>query len=118
RAEAVRVSGAVPRATLTHPAGWGPARRQVLEDAAAEAGFADPALLAEPVAAATYFARRGFGEFPQGSGVVVYDFGGGTFDVSVVSRGGDGFTVLAMDGAADLGGVDLDQLLLNHVGAP
>ncbi|GAB3859773.1 Hsp70 family protein [Dactylosporangium cerinum] len=44
----------------------------------------------------------------------MYDFGGGTFDASVVTRAGDGFDVRAVDGIDDLGGIDLDALIVDH----
>ncbi|GAA4918825.1 tetratricopeptide repeat protein [Stackebrandtia albiflava] len=116
RDECVRVAGTLPPTTLTHPAAWGPARRLVLEDAAAEAGFTSPRLLPEPVAAAGHFMRVADREFPVGSGVVVYDFGGGTLDVSVVVRDDSGLDVAAVDGLQELGGVDLDHALFQHVG--
>ena len=54
--EAVRVSGArVDDLTLTHPAGWSGARLNKLTDASRLAGFPDPAMVPEPVAAAGYF---------------------------------------------------------------
>lgn len=114
--ECLRVENHLPAMTLTHPATWGPARRMMLQDAAAEADIPHPRFLPEPVAAATYFAQSN--DIPIGSGVVVYDFGGGTFDVSVVIRTASGFEVSAVDGSAELGGVDLDHLLFRHVGRP
>jgi hypothetical protein len=53
--EAGRITGTPVPTTLTCPAGWGPRRRQMLLDAAAAAGIADPDVVAEPVAAASYF---------------------------------------------------------------
>ncbi|MFD0558334.1 Hsp70 family protein [Stackebrandtia endophytica] len=116
RDECVRVAGHVPATTLTHPATWGSARRMVLEDAATAAGFPDVRIRAEPVAAATYFARQTDVDLPVGSAVVVFDFGGGTFDVSVVRRTTEEFEVLSVDGVDDLGGVDIDHRLMEHLG--
>ncbi len=113
--EATRVAGAIPTAlTLTHPAQWGVSRRLLLVEAAQAAGLPQPRLVPEPVAAATYFTEVLGQRLAPGSGVVVYDFGAGTFDASVVGRGGAGLEVLAVDGIDDLGGLDLDALLVEY----
>ena len=116
RREYVDVIGGLPTAvSLTYPAAWGPARRLVLSDAARQAGFGEPRMVPEPVAAATYFVERLEREVPVGSAVVVHDFGGGTFDASVVRRTSGGFEVLAVDGLDDLGGVDVDEAIVAHL---
>ncbi|MEV0568410.1 Hsp70 family protein [Dactylosporangium sp. NPDC050588] len=66
----------------------------------------------EPVAAATNFAAGTRVE--AGQAVVVYDLGAGTFDVSVVRRTGSAFEALAYRGLDDLGGLDLDALVVAH----
>ncbi|WP_232323839.1 Hsp70 family protein [Catenuloplanes japonicus] len=110
--EAVRVAGDVPDAvTLTCPAAWGTRRRETLVAAAVQAGLGTPALLAEPVAAAAYFAARGDTGVPEGTPMMLYDFGAGTFDVSVVRRTPDGFEILAEDGLPDAGGLDVDAAI-------
>ncbi|MGH8879218.1 MAG: Hsp70 family protein, partial [Stackebrandtia sp.] len=116
RDECERVTGGIPASlTLTHPAEWGPTRRLVLDDAARAAGFGQPHLMPEPVAAARYFARVLRHTVPAGSAVVVYDFGGGTFDASVVVGTETGFDVRAVEGLNDLGGVDLDETVVAHL---
>jgi Ethanolamine utilization protein EutJ (predicted chaperonin) len=118
RAEAVRTMGAVPAATvLTCPAAWGTVRRQVLLDAAAAAGLGTPALVPEPVAAATYFVNALDLRLPAGANVVVYDFGGGTFDASVVRRTPTGWEVVASEGLPDAGGLDVDAALVGYISA-
>ncbi|HEU4349821.1 MAG TPA: Hsp70 family protein [Actinoplanes sp.] len=102
--------------TLTCPATWGATRRTLLAGAATRAGLENARLVAEPVAAATYFAEVLGRDVPIGSVVVVHDFGAGTFDVSVVARTADGFEVLAVDGRDDIGGLDVDAAIVNHVG--
>ncbi|HTJ36241.1 MAG TPA: Hsp70 family protein, partial [Dactylosporangium sp.] len=83
--EAARTAGRPPEATvLTHPAGWGPQRRGLLLEAAARAGLPAVSTVPEPVAAAMYFTTVLGHHVPDGHAVVVYDFGGGTFDISVV----------------------------------
>ena len=116
RRRCAEVARAVPEAvTLTHPAAWGPRRRRILRSAAAKAGFPDARLLPEPVAAAAYYTRELGHEVPVGAAVVVHDFGGGTFDAAVVRRTERGFEVLAVDGLDDLGGVDVDEALLQYL---
>ncbi len=112
-----RAAGPVPtEVTLTCPATWGTTRRSLLVDAADRAGLTDSRLVAEPVAAATYFAEVLGRDVPIGSVVVVHDFGAGTFDASVVARTAEGFEVLAVDGRDDIGGLDVDAAIVEHVG--
>jgi hypothetical protein len=112
--EAARILGGPPGGTvLTHPAGWGATRRGLLTTAARNAGLADPTLVAEPVAAAMYFTGVLGHRVPDGHAVVVYDFGGGTFDISVVRRLGDGWHVAAASGLDDVGGIDLDAAVID-----
>ncbi|MEV8440336.1 Hsp70 family protein [Actinosynnema sp. NPDC051121] len=97
---------------LTHPAQWGPTRRNVLLSAARLAGVTgEIVLVPEPVAAASHYASLSVGQ-----ALAVYDLGAGTFDVAIVGATQSGFTVLAEDGLPDLGGLDVDQALLEHVG--
>jgi molecular chaperone DnaK len=103
--------------TLTCPATWGATRRTMLAEAAAQAGLDDVRLVAEPVAAATYFAAVLGRDVPIGSVVVVHDFGAGTFDASVVARTAEGFEVMAVDGRDDIGGLDIDAALVDHLAA-
>ncbi|MFC4067762.1 Hsp70 family protein [Actinoplanes subglobosus] len=104
-----------PEVTLTCPATWGATRRTLLADAAARAGLEGARLVAEPVAAATYFAEVLGRDVPIGSVVMVHDFGAGTFDTSVVARTSSGFEVLAVDGRDDLGGLDVDAAIVEHL---
>ncbi|GAA2310332.1 hypothetical protein GCM10009853_079750 [Glycomyces scopariae] len=107
--------GALGPVTVTVPAAWGPTRRHVVADAATAAGLGQVDLVAEPVAAASYFVETLGTDVAPGSGVVVYDLGGGTFDATVLRRSTNGFDVLAVDGAGDLGGLDFDQALAEHL---
>ncbi|MBK1786158.1 Hsp70 family protein [Prauserella cavernicola] len=102
---------------LTHPAEWGPVRRNVLLSAARLAGMTGSvSLVPEPVAAAAHFASFPGKALGPGQTLAVYDLGAGTFDVAVVGATQNGYTVLAEDGLPDLGGLDVDQALLVHVG--
>jgi actin-like ATPase involved in cell morphogenesis len=127
--EVGRQFGSIPTdVRLTHPARWGRPRRRLLLEAAAAAGLGEPSLIPEPVAAATHYAHLGFraersmrsgaGEQSQlgpDAGVAVYDLGGGTFDVAVLRRSGPTWTVVAEAGLTDLGGVDFDQAIIDHL---
>ncbi|HEV7648360.1 MAG TPA: Hsp70 family protein [Actinophytocola sp.] len=113
-----QLGGAKPdEVRLTHPAQWGPARRNVLLASARLAGMgSNLVLVPEPVAAAAHFASFPGQQLVPGQALAVYDLGAGTFDVAVVGATQTGFAVLAEAGLPDLGGLDVDQALLEHVG--
>ncbi|MEV4537380.1 Hsp70 family protein [Asanoa sp. NPDC049518] len=114
--EAARIAGEpVTSVTLSFPAAWGSERRRVLAEAA-ERVFSLVELVAEPVAAANLFAGVASQAVPAGRCAVVYDFGAGTFDVSVVRHGVGGFEVLATEGRDDCGGLDLDAAIVRRLG--
>jgi len=114
--EARRTAGAaVGRISMTHPVTWGPARRRVLEAATARAGLPAPLLVPEPVAAAAYFTSSLGHVVKPGQSVVVYDLGAGTFDASVVRRTPAGFDTLAYSGLDDVGGLDLDAVMVQMI---
>ncbi|GAA2261345.1 hypothetical protein GCM10009853_013030 [Glycomyces scopariae] len=115
-AECTAVAGAPRSVTITVPAAWGPARRQIVGDAALAAGSPVPLLLPEPVAAARYFAEVLGHDVAPGQAVVVYDLGAGTFDAAAVAATPDGFDVLAVDGSDRVGGHYLDQALVDYLG--
>ncbi|WP_153506622.1 Hsp70 family protein, partial [Cumulibacter manganitolerans] len=102
---------------LTHPARWRKTRRDVLVAACREAGLSDdPILVPEPVGAATHFVSQGGHNMQPGQALAVYDLGGGTFDVAIVQKTANGFEVIAEAGLPDLGGLDFDHAILEHVG--
>ncbi|WP_134322252.1 Hsp70 family protein [Cumulibacter soli] len=102
---------------LTHPARWRKSRRDVLVAACREAGLNDePILIPEPVGAATHFVTQGGHNMAPGQALAVYDLGGGTFDVAIVQKTQNGFEVIAEAGLPDLGGLDFDHAILEHVG--
>jgi len=111
RAEAAM--GPVDGAVITVPAYFDEAQRQATRDAGKIAGLNVYRLLAEPTAAALAYGldRGGRGLF------VVYDLGGGTFDVSVLRLHEGVFQVLATGGDSALGGDDLDRALAAHLAA-
>jgi len=109
--------GHLPPAVLTCPAAWGTTRRNRLQQAANKAGWPPVRLMAEPVAAARYFTETLKRPVPPGATLAIFDFGGGTLDVALVRNDGATFTVTAAGGAEDLGGVDIDHAIVNHLGA-
>jgi len=105
---------------LTHPARWeaGDPRTQRLEAAARQAGFAGLRLLPEPCAAALALAAAGqLDEVGEGDLVAVYDLGGGTFDIALLSRvPGRGFELTGEPGGdQELGGEWLDDRLYERL---
>src|SRR5579884_1512265 len=94
-------------AMLGVPANANSNQRFLTVDAFRRAGFSVLGLLNEPSAASIEFRHR-----QKAAGrILVYDLGGGTFDVSLVELGAGAHTVLAWDGIPDLGGDDFDHLL-------
>ena len=108
RAEAA-LGGPLVGAVITVPAYFDDAQRQATKDAASKAGINVLRLLNEPTAAAV-----AYGLDTANEGVyVVYDLGGGTFDVSILRLTRGVFEVLATNGDAQLGGDDVDQALVD-----
>lgn len=101
----------VHKVAITVPAYFSDAQRQATRDAGQIAGLDVVRILNEPTAAALAYGADRQGERT----VLVYDLGGGTFDVSLVQVHGDVTEVLASHGNNRLGGDDFDQLLLDFV---
>jgi YVTN family beta-propeller protein len=102
------------RVVLTHPANWGPFRRELFEEVPQAAGLTGSRMVTEPEAAAAYYAmsRR----LDDGETVAVYDLGGGTFDATVVRKQAGGLEILGSpEGIERLGGVDFDEAILSYV---
>ncbi|MFB9319753.1 Hsp70 family protein [Cryptosporangium minutisporangium] len=116
RDEAHRTANEFPESVIiTCPVAWGASRQAVLIEASAQAGLPTPQLVPEPVAAAAYFVGVLGSRITDDQSVVTYDLGAGTFDVSVVRRGRSGFETLAYQGLDDLGGLDLDALVVDQI---
>jgi molecular chaperone DnaK (HSP70) len=100
-------------AMLGVPANANSNQRFLTQDAARSAGFEVLGLLNEPSAAAVEYSYRNGNERKSRlkSGLLVYDLGGGTFDVSLVSLGETEHSIIASDGIPDLGGDDFDEVL-------
>ncbi|MCW3817609.1 Hsp70 family protein [Micromonospora sp. DR5-3] len=121
--------GPPDRIVLTHPAVWGPYRREQFAGIPHLAGLprpqAEPGSVAEsdgptvititePVAAATYYCSTQ--PLPPDGLLAVYDLGGGTFDSAVVRNGRDGLEIIGTpEGIEWLGGADFDQAIMDHV---
>ena len=110
RAEA-RMGGEIEGAVSTVPAYFNDAQRQQTREAAKLAGLNVLRLLNEPTAAAVAY---GLDSQEQGA-VVVFDLGGGTFDVSLLNMRQGVFQVLATGGDTDLGGDDFDRVIVDWV---
>lgn len=101
----------VTQAVITVPAYFTDAQRQATKEAGEIAGLEVLQILNEPTAAALVFDNRS----EDGETVLVYDLGGGTFDVSIVEITGDVTEVLASHGNNRLGGDDFDRQLQRHL---
>ena len=108
---ASRPGSTVEKAVITVPAYFSDAQRNATREAGALAGLEVMRILNEPTAASLAY---GFGDTAQHT-AMVYDLGGGTFDVSIVTVEGDVTEVLASHGNNRLGGDDFDDLLLERL---
>ena len=120
RMDAEKLIGPITKAVITVPAYFDEVRRKATMDAGYIAGLEVLDIINEPTAAAVaYGFQQGFMK-PEHAGdarkkVLVYDLGGGTFDVTVMEIGGKDFSALATDGDVMLGGKDWDQRLVDFV---
>lgn len=101
----------ITEAVITVPAYFNDAQRNATKDAGKIAGLDVKRIINEPTAAALAY---GFAKKKEEK-IVVFDFGGGTFDVSVLEVGDDVIEVRSTDGDAHLGGKDLDQKIINWI---
>ena len=101
----------ITEAIITVPAYFDDSQRQATKDAGEIAGLKVRRIINEPTAAALAY---GFDK-KQNQKIVVYDLGGGTFDVSVLEVSGDTVEVKATNGDTHLGGDDFDQRIMNWI---
>lgn len=101
----------VHSAVITVPAYFGEAQREAIRRAARGAQLSVDRIVPEPTAAAVAYGYDAELEHT----LVVFDLGGGTFDVSVLKVGKDRFEVLATGGDAFLGGIDIDDLIASYL---
>ena len=99
----------VTEAVITVPAYFNDSQRQSTKDAGRIAGLEVKRIIPEPTAAALAY---GLDKLHTDKKIVVYDLGGGTFDVSVLEIGDGVFEVLATNGDTHLGGDDFDQVIM------
>ncbi len=99
----------VTEAVITVPAYFNESQRQATKDAGKIAGLDVLRIINEPTASALAY---GFGEGSTNETIVVYDLGGGTFDVSILELGEGVFEVKATNGDTHLGGDDFDQRII------
>ncbi|CAN1309113.1 Luminal-binding protein 2 [Linum perenne] len=102
----------VARAVVTVPAYFNDAQRQATKDAGEIAGLEVERIINEPTAGAIAYGWKG--EWNDKRKILVYDLGGGTFDVSILEIEADGFKVLATGGDTHLGGGDFDQRVMKY----
>lgn len=101
----------VKNAVITVPAYFNDAQRQATKDAGTIAGLNVLRIINEPTAAALAY---GLNDQGQEKKILIFDLGGGTFDVSLLELDGGMFEVLATSGDTHLGGEDFDSLLVEH----
>nr|XP_056709534.1 heat shock 70 kDa protein 1-like [Euleptes europaea] len=105
----------VSQAVITVPAYFNDAQRQATIDAAAIAGLKVLRLINEPSAAAIAYSLTISPHWKARRNILIFDLGGGTFDVSILSVQDGIFKVLATTGDTQLGGEDFDKRLLDHL---
>ncbi len=99
------VEGVIDKAVITAPALFDEFKRSAIKDAllkaGAKAGFSDIKIATEPTAAAVAYQEE---NCEDGETILVYDFGGGTFDVSIIQKSGEVYTEIDTGGDSSLGG--------------
>jgi molecular chaperone DnaK len=101
----------VEKAVITVPAYFSDRQRQATKDAGEIAGFEVERIVNEPTAASMAYGL----DDDSDQTVLVYDLGGGTFDVSILDLGGGVYEVVATNGDNELGGDDWDQAIIDHL---
>ena len=105
------LGGTVSEAVITVPAYFNDAQRQATKDAGKIAGLEVKRIINEPTAAALAYGV----DKEQSQKVMVYDLGGGTFDVSILDIGDGVIEVLATNGNTHLGGDDFDEAIMKYL---
>ncbi|MBV9349728.1 MAG: molecular chaperone DnaK [Patescibacteria group bacterium] len=107
-----RLGGSITEAVITVPAYFNDSQRQATKDAGKIAGLDVKRIINEPTAAALAY---GFDK-KKNEKIAVFDFGGGTFDISILEVGDDVIEVKSTDGDSHLGGRDIDQKIMQWIG--
>jgi len=102
----------VEKAVITVPAYFNDAQRQATKDAGAIAGLDVVRIINEPTAAALAY---GIDKAGKDEKILVFDFGGGTLDVTIMEFGEGVFEVISTSGDTHLGGTDMDELMVNYI---
>jgi len=108
-----KLGGKVEEAVITVPAYFDDSQRQATKNAGEIAGFKVRRIINEPTAAALAYGL----DRQKSEKIVVYDFGGGTFDISVLEVGDNTVEVKATGGDTHLGGDDLDKRIIEYLAA-
>lgn len=101
----------VTDAVITVPAYFNDSQRQATKDAGKIAGLNVRRIINEPTAAALAYGL----EKKKNEKIAVFDFGGGTFDISILDIGDNVFEVISTNGDTHLGGDDLDEVMINYL---
>ena len=104
--------GVVTKAVITVPAYFDDAQRQATKNAGEIAGLEVVRIINEPTAAALAY---GLDKVGQEQKILVFDLGGGTLDVTTMDFGQGVFEVISTSGDTQLGGKDMDSVLINHI---
>ena len=102
----------ITKAVITVPAYFDDNQRQATKDAGTIAGLDVVRIINEPTAASLAF---GLDKAKQDMKIMVFDFGGGTLDVTIMEMGGGVFEVMSTSGDTQLGGSDMDKAIIDHV---
>ena len=106
------VGESVEKAVITVPAYFDDNQRQATKDAGTIAGLDVVRIINEPTAASLAF---GLDKAKEDMKILVFDFGGGTLDVTIMEMGGGVFEVLSTSGDTQLGGTDMDKVLIDYI---
>ncbi len=106
------VGESVEKAVITVPAYFDDNQRQATKDAGTIAGLDVVRIINEPTAASLAF---GLDKVKEDMKILVFDFGGGTLDVTIMEMGGGVFEVLSTSGDTQLGGTDMDKILIDYI---
>ena len=106
------LAGPVTKAVISVPAYFKDAQREATRQAGEIAGLKVVRIINEPTAAALAY---GIEHEDEDQVILVYDFGGGTFDVTMMKKVGNEFTILSTDGDSQLGGKDIDARLVEYL---
>ena len=102
----------IEKAVITVPAYFNDNQRQATKDAGTIAGLEVVRIINEPTAASLAF---GLDKSKEDMKILVFDFGGGTLDVTIMEMGGGVFEVMSTSGDTQLGGTDMDQVIIDYI---